>query len=320
MTVESAGNGGDSTAALDTPVVLFIFLRPETTAKVFAEIRKAKPKKLYLVADGPRADSRREEILVARTREVVSNVDWPCQVSRLYSPENLGLRRRILSGLDEVFSREEKAIVLEDDCLPSESFFSFCSQLLARYSDSKDVSLVSGFNFAPSKDQEKDYFFSHSAYIWGWATWARTWKEFRASPQVESWSKQETEYIKRTFASKIQMKEFFGLMSIADTLNTWDISLAVWVRQKEKLTIVPRINLIENIGFGADATHTKFEAFDVQIPAMNFLRPIKHPFEVELSSKLERRMWREKSLRWVTFPLKHPIRFLNLVLDYLKNR
>jgi hypothetical protein len=110
------------------------------------------------------------------------------------------------------------------------------------------------------------------------------------------------------------------MMAIAESLNTWDISLAVWVRQKRKLTVVPRINLIENIGFGADATHTKFEAFDVQVPANNFLGPIRHPLESEASVKLERRMWRQKSLRWAVFPIRHPLRFLGLVFSYLKNR
>jgi hypothetical protein len=110
------------------------------------------------------------------------------------------------------------------------------------------------------------------------------------------------------------------MMAIADTLNTWDISLAVWVRQDRKLTVVPRLNLIENIGFGADATHTKFEAFDVQVPGSNFLEPLRHPLYIGASMKIERRMWRQKSLRWLGFPIKHPLRFLGLVIAYLKNR
>ena len=305
---------------LETPVVFFVFRRPETTARVFREIRKARPKKLYIVSDGARIEKLGEAELVSRTREVVANIDWPCEVSRIYATTNLGLRERILSGLDEVLAKEQKVIVLEDDCLPSESFFSFCSEMLNKHVANEKVALVSGFNFAPSKNPNQDYFFTHSTYIWGWATWARTWKEFRSAQQVEAWSKNETDSIKETFASKIQEREFLGMMAIADTLNTWDISLAVWVRQNRKLTVVPRINLIENIGFGADATHTKFEAFDVQVPASNFFGPIKHPRETRAAMKLERRMWRQKSLRWVVFPIKHPLRFLGLVLAYLKNR
>lgn len=305
---------------LETPVVFFIFRRPDTTARVFEKIREARPKKLYVVADGARKDKIDEADLVARTREVVANVDWPCEVSRIYSSVNLGLRERIFSGLDEVFSKEPMAIVLEDDCLPSPSFFSFCSETLTTYENNQQVALVSGFNFAPLKTAEEDYFFSRSTYIWGWGTWARTWREFRSAPQVEAWSRQETDSIKGTFASKIQSKEFMGMMAIANTLNTWDISLAVWVRQQGKLTVVPALNLIENIGFGSGATHTKFEAFDVQIPTSNFSGALRHPSNFMPNEKLECRMWREKSLRWVSFPFQHPIRFWALVLSYLKNR
>jgi hypothetical protein len=116
------------------------------------------------------------------------------------------------------------------------------------------------------------------------------------------------------------MKEFLGMMAIADTLNTWDISLAVWIRQAQKLTIVPRLNLVENIGFGAEATHTKFEAFDVQIPSSNYSAALIHPKEIAADSKTERVMWRKKTSRWITFPAKHPLRTIRSLVSYLKNR
>jgi hypothetical protein len=315
--LESDASEGRETSAA---VAFFIFRRPETTARVFAEIRKARPRKLYVIADGAREGKPEEKELVRRTRDVVSEIDWPCEVTRVYAEKNLGLRQRIFTGLDHVFSKEDSAVVLEDDCLPSQSFFSFCSELLEVHEKNENVALVSGFNFAPSKRLQTDYLYSTSTYIWGWASWARTWKEFRASPQVESWTKQETEEIKKTFASKIQMKEFLGMMSIADTLNTWDISLAVWVRQSKKLTIVPRLNLVENIGFGAEATHTKFEAFDVQIPSSDYSAVLAHPKEIAADFKTERAMWRKKTSRWITFPAKHPIRTIRSFLSYLQNR
>jgi hypothetical protein len=301
-------------------VAFFIFRRPETTSRVFAEIRKARPNKLYIIADGAREGRPEEQELVRRTRDVVSEIDWPCQVTRVYAEQNLGLRQRIFTGLDHVFSKEDSAIVIEDDCLPSQSFFRFCSELLETHQESEKVALVSGFNFAPSKRLQADYFYSTSTYIWGWATWARTWKEFRASPQVESWTKAETQEIKSTFASKIQIKEFLGMMAIANTLNTWDISLAVWIRQAKRLTIVPRLNLVENIGFGAEATHTKFEAFDVQIPSSDYSAALVHPKVIAADFKTERVMWRRKTSRWITFPAKHPIRTIRSLLSYLKNR
>lgn len=315
--LESDASGGSQTNAA---VAFFIFRRPETTARVFAEIRKAKPNKLYVIADGARDDKPEEHELVRRTRDVVAEIDWPCEVTRVYAEQNLGLRQRIFTGLDHVFSKENSAIVLEDDCLPSQSFFSFCAELLEVHEKNENVALVSGFNFAPPKHLQADYFYSTSTYIWGWATWARTWKEFRASPQVESWAKEETDALRGTFASKIQMREFLGMMAIADTLNTWDISLAVWVRQAKRLTIVPRLNLVDNIGFGAEATHTKFEAFDVQIPNSVYSAALVHPKEIATDFKTERVMWRKKTSRWITFPAKHPIRTIRALISYLKNR
>jgi hypothetical protein len=226
----------------------------------------------------------------------------------------------VFTGLDEVFSMENRAIILEDDCLPSQGLFSFTAELLEKYKTDERVALVSGFNFAPVKKPETDYFFSHSTYIWGWATWSRTWKAFRSSPQVEKWSIDEVKAIESTFASRIQKGEFLSLMSIADTLNTWDISFAVWIRQTRLLSIIPHVNLIENIGFGIEATHTKFEAFDVQTKRSNLSGPLVHPKQIHYEPAIEKGMWIVKSMRWLTFPAKHPIQFVRRFLDYLRIR
>ena len=308
---------GHSFATDTAPIVLFIFRRPETTSRVFEEIRKAKPKKLYIVSDAARAGNKEEQELVSKTRSVVDKIDWTCQVSKIYATENMGLRERILTGLDAVFDIEQEAIIIEDDCLPSASFFGFCSELLQRYINNKDIALVSGSNFAPTSESKEDYFFSHSMYIWGWATWARTWREFRAAPQVEKWTSEEKQFISGSFASKSQKRAFFSLMDDAKDLNTWDVSLAVWMRQFRKISIIPRLNLVENIGFGEEATHTKFEAFDVQISRSDFHDQLLHPDKVLVLPSLERRMWRIKSFRWLTFPMSHPLDFVGRVYRYL---
>jgi hypothetical protein len=305
---------------LDVPVAFFIFRRPETSSAVFEEIKKARPKFLYVISDGPREGNEEEKELVSKTRMIVDQVDWPCQVTKIYSATNMGLRNRILTGLDEVFNRETQAIILEDDCLPSTSFFTFCSQMLDKYIDNTQIALVAGSNFAPASRLKEDYFFSRSTYIWGWASWQRAWLEFRNSPQVEHWSESETRDIAPSFASKIQKKEFLNLMRKAHSLNTWDISLAVWVRQSNKLTIVPKKNLIENIGFGEGATHTKFEAFDAQVETGNLSGELVHPTAIRPHENLERNMWRKKRTRWISFPLKHPIKFLQIVANYFKIR
>ncbi len=301
---------------LSTPVAFIIFRRPETTNRVFQRIRVAKPAQLFVIADGPRPGVEGEEELTIQTRQIIEGVDWPCEVHKIYAHENLGLRQRILSGLDEVFSQVDEAIILEDDCLPNPSFFAFCSDVLDFHTKSKSVALVSGFNFAPYVDTTADYFFSKLTFIWGWATWARTWKEFRAAPQKESWSPQELKAIEHTFSNQSQQKEFFSLANKAGDLNTWDISLSVWIRQSDYVTVIPRLNLISNIGFGNEATHTKFEAFDMQVAQGIFENPIKHPKIIALDQMRERKMWQAKFRKWLVFPILHPFDFLGRFITY----
>jgi hypothetical protein len=303
-----------------TPIAFFLFRRPETTELVFQSIRRARPETLFLIADGPRAQVSGEIQLCNQTRDVVKEIDWPCQVFRIYSEYNLGLRERILSGLDEVFSVVDRAIILEDDCLPNTSFFTFCEDLLKKYENSTEIALVSGFNFAPTKNSKFDYYFSKSASIWGWATWAKKWKTFRTSPQVESWSKFELQEISKTFHSILQRRDFIALAKIAGTLNTWDVSVAVWVRQNKLLTVVPFTNLVSNIGFGEQATHTKFEAFDVQIPTENLGGAVRHPEQISYHRKHEVWAWRRKSLRWITFPISHPFEFISRLRKFFVSK
>jgi hypothetical protein len=305
---------------LETPVVFIVFRRPDSTARVFEEIKKAQPKKLFIIADGPRRENPEEAILTSRTRSVIENVTWPCEVIHIFSENNLGLRERVLSGLDEVFATVDQAIILEDDCLPSQSFFAFCSTLLGEYSNNQQVGIISGFNFSPYVDKGSDYFFSRSPHVWGWATWASTWNQFRSAPQVESWSKAETAKILSTFSSRFQRAEFLWLMRIAKTLNTWDISLFVWMRQSGFLSVIPRINLVSNIGFGSGATHTKFEAFDLELPASNFSEPLKIASEVKTDHKLERRIWRKRRWKWFSYPITHPMLFSRKILSFILSK
>jgi hypothetical protein len=306
--------------SMATPIAFFIFRRPEPTSRVFEQIRRQKPAQLIVIADGPREGNASELELTTAARAVVETIDWPCEVTRIYSETNLGLRERILTGLDEVFERVDQAIILEDDCLPNSSFFDFCSQMLRKYIETESVALVAGSNLAPYGNGKADYFFSHTTFIWGWATWANRWKAFRDSPQVEHWTESEIDDVIATIPTRFQKREFVGLMKVAHALNTWDVSLAVWIRQRRFLTVIPRLNLVENIGFGQDATHTKFESFDVVTPVENFSGPVRHPSVIEVDANLEKRMWRVKSSRWLTYPIFHPFEFFRRSLRYLQSR
>ncbi len=308
------------TVAEKSPVALFIFRRPQHTKRVLQSIREYAPPRLYVIADGARPQVAGEAELVIETRRVIDEVDWPCEVITQYAESNLGLRQRILTGLDFVFDREESAVILEDDCVASRSFFHYCQELLSTYASDPKIGMISGANFAPYRSIVADYHFSRSPYIWGWATWARVWHSFRSSPQVEAWDTGVYKEVKESFATKGQAKAFLAMMGEAERLHTWDVSLAVWFRLSGLLAAVPRTNLVKNIGFGTEATHTKFEAFDVDVPAGELPPILKHPSSWEADSRRERIMWRSKQLKWITFPLLHPVDFSKRFLRYLRVR
>lgn len=299
---------------------MFIFKRPEETKKVVAQIAASGVSKVYVFADGPRRLVPEDRDLVRQARKVIDLLPSNIEVIRVFAESNLGLRERLMTGLDYLFARESEAIILEDDCLPARDFFRFASQLLGRYRDNEMISMIGGFNYAIEPKYEFDYFFVYGAPIWGWATWARTWHAFRAEPQVESWANDEVAELRKTFHFGSERRDFIKLMKIAPGLNTWDVSLDVHLRAREKLAIVPSVNLIENIGFGASATHTHFEAFELQSPIGSLTLPLKHPTSVAVDPNLQRRRWIRRKSRWISFPIANPISFVRIVVRFLRLR
>ena len=150
------------TFKLTTPVAFIIFNRPDTTRIVFEEIKKAKPEKLLIIADGPRNNKPGEKERCAETRAIVENIDWECEVLRNYSDKNMGCKNRVASGLNWVFENVEEAIILEDDCLPDQSFFRYCQELLEKYRDDKRIMLIAGDNMLFENNKQKySYYFSN---------------------------------------------------------------------------------------------------------------------------------------------------------------
>ena len=159
------------------PVALIFFNRPETFQKVFDEVKKVKPSKLFLIKDGPRNENTEDIGKIAKCMEIVDKIDWKCEVRKNYSAENLGCGRRPYTGIDWVFSQVDHAIILEDDCVPSESFFYFCSEMLERYSLDERIFLITGCNLElETKNCNESYFFGYSGTNWGWASWRRCWE------------------------------------------------------------------------------------------------------------------------------------------------
>jgi hypothetical protein len=166
-----------NSGSIKTPVAFIIFNRPQTTEAVFAEIARARPRQLLVIADGARTDHPDDSEKCSAARAVINRVNWDCDVSTNYAETNLGCKQRVSSGLDWVFGLVEKAIILEDDCLPEPTFFHFCQELLERYCDDWRVMHISGDNFQLGHRRSSDsYYFSRYSHVWGWATWQRAWK------------------------------------------------------------------------------------------------------------------------------------------------
>jgi hypothetical protein len=262
--------------SLSTPVALIIFNRPDLTEIVFEAIRQAKPQKLLVVADGPRSPEEAEKC--DQTRAIIDRVDWECQVLKNFSDTNLGCKRRVSSGIDWVFSQVEEAIILEDDCLPTPSFFYFCQALLAKYRHDDRIMHIGGTNLQFGQSRTPySYYFSKYAGIWGWASWRRawqnydvemkTWKEFKASKIIDS---VHTNPYEQQYWVNILDRVHQGL------IDTWDYqwSYACW--SQGGLSITPEVNLVRNLGFRPDATHTHSKS-DLSALPISDLWEIKHP-------------------------------------------
>jgi hypothetical protein len=270
--------------------------------------------------DAARDGNSDEARLVDLVKEQVDAISWDTKVIKVYASRNLGLRERILTGLDYVFERESRAIILEDDCIPQKTFVRYAEELLQYHEKNLTLGIISGFNPREIKGAKESYHFVFAPYIWGWATWSRVWQEFRSSPQVEQWDEAHTDLVLETFDHPSAKRSFANMMSLAPTLNTWDISFDVFLREKRKLNIIPKVNLIRNIGFGGGATHTFFEFFDVpqETGVMDF--PLQHPSGIRANSSHEVKHWRHRNLSWVTFPICHPLETLRRFVSYFKSR
>lgn len=244
---------------MKTPVTFLVFNRPDTTSKVFEEIRRVRPPKLLVVADGPRPDRPGEAEKCAATRSIIEQVDWPCEVLKNYSDTNLGCRRRVSSGLDWVFQTVEEAIILEDDCLPHPSFFRFCEELLEKYRDDERVMQIGGCNFQDGiRRGDGSYYFSIYSHIWGWASWRRAWKYYDVS--ISSWRKTIHEgFVYTLFTDKKTVKYWKMILDRVQKgeIDSWAYQWTYAVWSHNGLAILPQENLISNIGFLEEATHTK---------------------------------------------------------------
>lgn len=290
-----------------TPILLLVFNRPDTTKKVIEAIREVKPKKLFVVADGPRKNKAGEEIICEEVRKIVTDaVDWKCELITDFRSENLGCGYGVYKAISWFFEHVEKGIILEDDCLANPSFFAFCEELLNLYKDNDKVMHISGNNFQFGKKfGNASYYFSNYSHIWGWATWRRAWNKYQfelndleQSIQNGLFNHLETNETEIKFWTNIFEELKNGKQDV------WDGQWLYTVWKNKGFTILPNVNLVKNIGFNSDATHThSHENIMSNIETVS-IDQIKHPEEIKVFKGADARSFKIIFLNQLTFQMK----------------
>lgn len=269
-----------------TPVLFLIQRRPELSTQVLAAIRRARPVHLLVAADGPEEDSRCQET----RRLVLEGIDWPCRLLTHFSRERLGCRKAVSQALDWGFGEHERLIVIEDDCLPDPSFFSFSTELLDRYQDDDKVMQICGSNLSGHAAQDGgSYYASRFATIWGWASWRRAWshhdammKEWRINRSNLHWK------ASCKFPGEAAFRKKMYDSACADEIDAWSIAWDMARQARGGVSLIPSVNLVSNLGWGQDATHTH-DLHDpracMKTDSISF--PLQHPGSLEADDQAD---------------------------------
>ena len=275
---------------LGTPILFMVFNRPEETARVLQRIVEAAPKRLFVSADGPRPGHPEDESRCASVRALIDALPPNMEVQRLFRTSNLGCKRSGVEALTWFFSRVDRGIILEDDCLPDPSFFRFCESALERYENEERVMLVSGHNPFGAFPRGSDAVLSKYPFIWGWASWSRAWKLY--NPEISNWdagatSKQAGRWLGSKHAVHFWMKAF---RDAAIGAEVWDYQISYVMCMREALAVVSSRNLVSNIGFGASAVHTG-DPLDPRgsLPLLSAPLKLKFPGSLAPDAQFERR-------------------------------
>ena len=307
--------------AFDVPILLIVFNRPGTTARVFNRIREIKPQQLFVAADGPREGKDGEKEKCESVRNIIiKNIDWPCEVKTLFRDKNLGCGVGPSEAITWFFEHVEEGIILEDDIVPSFSFFEFTKELLGLYRNEESVWHIGGNSYNPYP-LKNEYYFSAYPHVWGWATWRRAWKHYRFTiDDIDQQvlfknidhlflSEAEKKYWQRTFVKYLNMKD----------QSVWDYQWTFRLWYNRKFAILPRLNLINNIGFEENATHTtdknswlgNLTAHEIEIPTQKM--PVKQNKKADLFTS--------KKIFFVKSAIPQMVRDMKTVIKgYLKKK
>ena len=289
MTLNTDRSAFVPNTSLSTPVLFLIFNRPNTTKQVFSAIQKARPTHLYVAGDGPRAEQSNEDEICKIARSIATNVDWDCEVKTLFQDQNLGCRLAVSQAIAWFFENEPEGIILEDDCLPSQSFFWFCQELLEDFRQDKQVGAICGFysnelDYKPSAS----YFVSRYLRVWGWAGWRRSFEGYDAN--LKNLIENNNTWQSKMFNHKdVLLKNYFQQMfdQVANgEIDTWDTQLQYLLWQKKQRVVVSSKNLIQNIGW-IQGAHAQKKDHNHELPTSEIEFPLTSPEIVERDVKAD---------------------------------
>jgi GR25 family glycosyltransferase involved in LPS biosynthesis len=243
-----------------SPIVFIIYNRPQKTQQSFESIKHYKPEVLYIVSDGPK--NANDAKAVAETRKVVEQIDWKCNVIRIYSDTNMSCGLRIYSGLNEVFKTTDKAIIIEDDIVVSPDFFTFCTTMLHHFENNQQVMAINGWNgWLNYNNNLYDAFLNKYTSVWGWATWKRAWQKFEFEPEYEPDFLENTlkKYFNNTFREQLTLHTYKH--RLWQRFNSWDLQWGLAIYLNKGLVVTSSINLCSNIGFDSTGTHLNIDDF-----------------------------------------------------------
>lgn len=296
-----------------SPVAMVVFNRPDTTRRVLERVRAARPDRLFVIADAPREHVPSDEERCKAVRRIIDEIDWCKDLRRIYADRNMGCRNRLASGISEVFDLAPEAIFLEDDCLPHPSFFRFCDELLDRHRENERVMSISGANFQYGWPVAHSYYGSRFAHVWGWASWRRAWRRYDV--ELTEWPRLRDDPSLLDLDApgyREYWTRIFDLLH-GGGIDTWDFQWTFAHMRHRGIAITPALNLVENIGFAAGATHTARvpQWFRQSGRAMDF--PLVHPDALELDDVADARTFRcNNRLRPPALPWRMP-RFLDSI-------
>lgn len=284
----------------EIPVLFIVFNRPEKTELSLKAIAKVKPKKIYISADGPRIGVESDIGKIKKVRDIINNkIDWPCKIYKHFNKDNLGCKNAPITALKWFFTKEEKGIILEDDCLPSVSFFKYCDVLLKKYKNDFQITSISGSNFGYKSDEIYSYSFTTMMNPSGWATWRREINS--VDFELSNW-KQMKKYKKIFYLLKsnlfnsssgldwgwlLHWKEIFDQIANNQFNSCWDYQWIYYQLTKKKLTIFPCENLVKNIGYDEEGTHTKQETEISTLAANNIVFPLSNNKKKKINKLFE---------------------------------